>query len=516
MPAPFDINSLVSSSIWGPPTDIPSSLRFSNIPYAPYSKGDKIGKVADWEKASFDNKDKNARGKNQKDFFHAYGASAATSFSVEADDEGDDFEVVDNSKSQPKNPQQTTTLLRNKKAAPQGQQSGYQKNGNQTYNNSHSNQSGFKSGAPRRQAYGSWRDAQNERVRESSIKVDDAWRVVSDIEFSKLTKLNFEVQEGEELSTSGSASAYNKKIEKSTNVALRPIETVSSNKTASADPVIKKLQAANTANVYATDAVLSQLMCASRSIYSWDIVVTKKNGAIFLDKRDSSNIDKLTVDENSQDAPSDANDSNIDNVRNLSAEATLTNQYLLANVVGSEPSAPASKVYKYKKYTLRTSEEEETPLTIVVRSEFDARDPTTAQNVLVKSVNEYTKSNLDWKTKYASQRGAIIAAQLKNNNNQFAKWTTQALLAGVDSIKLGFVSRVNFKDNKKHQVVGVTSYTARDLAQQINLNLGNGWGIVKSYIDFIKNEEDGRFLILKSAKRPKLTLYKIPETAATY
>lgn len=37
----------------------------------------------------------------------------------------------------------------------------------------------------------------------------------------------------------------------------------------------------------------------------------------------------------------------------------------------------------------------------------------------------------------ASQRGAILATELKNNSAKLAKWTAQAILAGSDQMKIG-------------------------------------------------------------------------------
>lgn len=42
----------------------------------------------------------------------------------------------------------------------------------------------------------------------------------------------------------------------------------------------------NDAQVFATDAILSVLMVAPRSVNSWDIVIGKENGKIYLDKRE--------------------------------------------------------------------------------------------------------------------------------------------------------------------------------------------------------------------------------------
>jgi hypothetical protein len=38
-----------------------------------------------------------------------------------------------------------------------------------------------------------------------------------------------------------------------------------------------------------------------------------------------------------------------------------------------------------------------------------------------------------------TQRGAVLANELRNNACKLAKWTVQALLAGSDQIKFGYV-----------------------------------------------------------------------------
>lgn len=40
------------------------------------------------------------------------------------------------------------------------------------------------------------------------------------------------------------------------------------------------------AQVFATDTILTTLMCATRSVYSWDIIITRTADALYLDKRD--------------------------------------------------------------------------------------------------------------------------------------------------------------------------------------------------------------------------------------
>ena len=44
---------------------------------------------------------------------------------------------------------------------------------------------------------------------------------------------------------------------------------------------------------------------------------------------------------------------------------------------------------------------------------------------------------IDWRQKLDSQRGAVLANELKNNSCKLAKWTVQAILAHSDQMKFG-------------------------------------------------------------------------------
>ena len=46
---------------------------------------------------------------------------------------------------------------------------------------------------------------------------------------------------------------------------------------------------------------------------------------------------------------------------------------------------------------------------------------------------------VEWRQKLDTQRGAVLANELKNNACKLAKWTVQALLANSDWIKFGYV-----------------------------------------------------------------------------
>ena len=97
----------------------------------------------------------------------------------------------------------------------------------------------------------------------------------------------------------------------------------------------------------------------------------------------------------------------------------------------------ASVGYKYKKFNLGNDIE------LVCRCEVDAACYNPAgemQMMTIKSLNEWdpkSAGNVDWRSKLDSQRGAVLATELKNNSCKLAKWTVSALLAGSDQLKFG-------------------------------------------------------------------------------
>ena len=77
--------------------------------------------------------------------------------------------------------------------------------------------------------------------------------------------------------------------------------------------------------MFITDSLLTTLMCAPRSVYSWDILATRAGDKLFFDKRDGSNLDLLTVAETAPDPLPEDKDA-VNGVQQLSVEATAINQ----------------------------------------------------------------------------------------------------------------------------------------------------------------------------------------------
>lgn len=243
-----------------------------------------------------------------------------------------------------------------------------------------------------------------------------------------------------------------------------------------------KLAAKDVAAVYATDVILSVLMCATRSVYPWDIVIVREGNKLFLDKRDGGPFDEVTVNENANDPPQDPpipnpNNPNekttqpetasINTATSLSLEATYINQNFGFQAVIETPPPPAVDLekpnpfyrgeaeplascgYRYRLFDMSISDDED--VKICVRTETDAYlpgsgDPKKGQSlVTIRALNEFDHrapgagGAPDWRSKLDSQRGAVVATEMKNNNCKMARWAVQSVLAGAESLKIGYV-----------------------------------------------------------------------------
>lgn len=295
--------------------------------------------------------------------------------------------------------------------------------------------------------------------------------MLEEIDFNRLSKLNLDADEGEDIDSYGFLyyydRSYDKQPVKAAEKKLNPLDRAAFNVTTSSDPVIQELAEKGEATIFATDSVLSMLMCAPRSVYPWDIVIVKQGNKVYLDKRDNAALDMVTVNENAADAPLEASEGSKESINQppaLAEEATYINHNFANQVVlesqsnkvemshenpfysaSEETEPPASKAYKYRKFDLSTNEED--PVYLVVRTELDAVQKNAIngedQFVTVHALNEFDNKAqgsggaLDWRSKLVSQRGAVVATEMKNNSCKLARWTVQSILAKADVMKLG-------------------------------------------------------------------------------
>lgn len=295
--------------------------------------------------------------------------------------------------------------------------------------------------------------------------------MLEEIDFNRLGKLNLDADEGEDIDSYGFLyyydRSYDKQPVKAAEKKLNPLDRAAYNVTTSSDPVIQEIAEKDEATIFATDSVLSMLMCAPRSVYPWDIVIVKQGNKVYLDKRDNAALDMVTVNENAADAPLEASEGSKESINQppaLAEEATYINHNFANQVVlesqnnkvemshdnpfynaSEETEPPASKAYKYRKFDLSTNEED--PVYLVVRTELDAVQKNAIngedQFLTVHALNEFDNKAqgsggaLDWRTKLVSQRGAVVATEMKNNSCKLARWTVQSILAKADVMKLG-------------------------------------------------------------------------------
>jgi len=366
--------------------------------------------------------------------------------------------------------------------------------------------------------------------RQPSLTVQGDWDVIEEFDLQHFLKLQANKPEVEDLCWCGHADQYDDSYDKVSSKNAKPLKRIENkvfySVSTSDDPIIEKFAIENIGNVFATDSVLAHLMSSPRSVYSWDIVIQKTNGLIFLDKRDDSHFDLLTVSETAHEPPlaTDEVDS-INHPEKLSLEATMINQNFSQQVLKEDGRktfdanpffeassggdvAPAAIAYRYRKFTLGS-------VTLVARCEVHGWTTKLGQEYFMTAyaLNEWDSrfaGGVEWRQKIDQQRGAVLATELKNNSSKLAKWTAQSILAGADLMKLGYVSRVARTNAYDHVVLATQTLKPTELASQINLTVTNMWGIIKMLADLLMNQEDGKFLLLKDPNKSTVRLYSVP------
>ena len=59
-------------------------------------------------------------------------------------------------------------------------------------------------------------------------------------------------------------------------------------------------------------------------------------------------------------------------------------------------------------------------------------------------------------------------------------------------------------------ILGVVGYKPREFANQMNLSLSNGWGIVRTIVDMCLKMPEGKYVLVKDPNKPVLRLYDVP------
>ena len=506
---------------WGPPDSSNLNLNLPvNVPFAPFSRSDKLGRIADWTRTNFNNPNQN-RSKNPSDSVFDFSNDDSFPSSGAADDDSS-FRLVDG-KPPPKPKFGPKWRFQQQRQLPQRRDEEVEAKKREAE----------KERARRDRHYNNNRSNANNMMRreplKSSVDIQPEWNMLDQIPFSTFSKLSFSVPEPEDLLLCGALEFYDRSFDRITPKNERRLERFKNRNffkvTTTDDPVIRRLANEDKATVFATDTILSTLMCAPRSVYSWDIVVQRVGNKLFFDKRDGSQLDLLSVHETSQEPLPEAKD-DINSSYSLGVEAAYINQNFSQQVLirdgnkvafeepnpfASEGEEVASVAYRYRRWKL------DNDMYLVARCEVQSVVEINNQRsfLTLNALNEFDSkySGVDWRQKLETQRGAVLATELKNNANKMAKWTAQALLASADMMKLGYVSRVHPRDHFNHVILAVVGYKPREFASQINLNTSNMWGIVKSIVDLCMKLNEGKYVLVKDPSKPQVRIYEVPADA---
>lgn len=540
---------------WGPPPvkDNPVLQQFDGLPYQQFNKCDRIGRIVDW--LGVDRYKKSEMRERYNERLYGSSATAGAQFDYIHDNEDANFQLVDSSR--PQKPQRTyRRQFQFRKLAQREQERREYEKYNVPNKMKRSilkeqqkaykvflRRGGGARGLPQRMPGGRrFNDRQTGKGRQPSIQVRPDWEVIKELEFQQLNKLYLpNVEPGKDIEgrTYGTLYYYDKQIDRASLNRPIPLQKFKAaayyNVATTGDPVIQELASAGVGNVFATDIILATLMAAPRSVNSWDIIAYRIGNKLFFDKRSTagvSPVDAIWVSETAMDSPS-ADAPGINNANDLAAEAFHINQNFRRQVLkrdGGQPfrfehekvpfeddeMGPADSAYKYRTWSLGTMKDG-TPITLVARTEHDAvmmGSGGEVQKLTIKAFNEWDSSQSggeEWRAKLEIQRGTVLATEVRNNNCKVAKWTLQAILAGSDYIKFGYVSREMVRKSTQHEILGTQQYEPTKFATSLpTLNLDVCWGILRAIIDFFMEKPAGKYLLLKDPQQPVVRIYSLP------
>jgi translation initiation factor 3 subunit D len=519
---------------WGPlENDVPDSL--VDIPYTPFSKSERIGKIADWTTSQDYGNDKR-KNYQRNDQIYGSGLSNAFNYRFAAEEEAS-FSLVDRAASSSKKTTGHRTVQKQNR-----QSSKLVRNFRVPYQQNYRNKAGRRF------------NRQDVKLLDEGVKIGDQWKVIEDIDMNKLALNTFTVNDPSDISVYGTLNYFDQSVDRisaKSGVALKAAKRIIDNPSTADDEVIQSIAKSTTGRaVFATDSIISTLMCAPRSVYAWDIVITKCGDQIFFDKRDDSQaFDYYTVNENVTDNSIDASDI-INSPAQLSEETTSNCKCFAEQAVDKETKYQFKEAYpfndedsndeigsvafRYRKWALNSSGEE--PISLIVRTTLDAAlqqksnlisnkvksmEPVESTNSLddtlfinLRTVDEFDLyRNTSWRKNLDMQKVGCITSEFRSNFNKLSKWAIESILSGADYIKFGFISRVNNKDNKKHEILGTHTFKPKEFANHLQLTIENSWGILKEIVDKLMKLEDGKFVLVKDAVKNTFTLYSVPDNA---
>jgi|TARA_B100000524_G_scaffold347723_1_gene250311 translation initiation factor 3 subunit D len=276
---------------WGP-TSIPDE--YKDVPYAPFEKRAYMGRIADWSLRA-----EQYRERRRHDNRAPQVTNEAFGF---AEDSTEGFNLVDTQKGMPPQPGWDKGMRGRGRGRGRGRWGGGRWGAPQPMGAEAKFNAKFEKKRIPQAAQSKWKKSQqanyamrwNEqkptRIRDSSVDVRPEWQVKGQISFAELLKMQMDVPVAEDIHAAGTLHYYEKAFDRITVKTEKPLERIERafyKVSTSDDPEIGRLAVdpshAGT-RVFATDAILSVLMSAPRSAFSWDVIVNRVGDRLYLDK----------------------------------------------------------------------------------------------------------------------------------------------------------------------------------------------------------------------------------------
>ena len=377
--------------------------------------------------------------------------------------------------------------------------------------------------------------------REPSIQIRGEWTLVTELGKQHFDKQTLDPGEAEDLKVLTKVRTYNGvldtlQVKKPILLDTATIPVVYTNTSStSEDTVMKDMIANATSGVFITDIILATIMTSLRANHPWDILITKEGDKIIFDKQPNSTLEMMTVNENANPESLPEEDEREDSIncqRELAKEALRVNRLfrirattgdLCPEGVETHPDDLQAEAerncayvgYKYRKWTLPAAGASPA-LPVIVRTEYDAYLRNTDEFILLRAVNEYDgRITGSYRQKLENNKGQLISTEAKNNACKLSKWAIQAQLAGLNGIRLGFISRQEPRSNTKHVLLGVVPCLTASFIGQLNLNYSNCWGVFRYIVELMRSQPNGKYYLLKDPNRPMVRLYRVPAETQT-
>jgi len=110
----------------------------------------------------------------------------------------------------------------------------------------------------------------------------------------------------------------------------------------------------------------------------------------------------------------------------------------------------------------------------------------------VYTLNEFSTDIMNWKGCIDTAIIPCLNKEIQNNSFKISRWLVQSVLAQVDYIKFGFVTRKHMDDAKKHILVATHTVPTNVWGKQLSLSMETMWNKLQYLIDIIEadNEEE--------------------------